>query len=98
MERNSEFDDINDKLEMIRRRGIDSINIDLMYAIPGEKLATLKKDLAKFVKLKPTHISTYSLIIEDHTKIKNQNVYFYEILFGKKNHSKFKKCLFLWTT
>ena len=74
MERNSEFDDINDKLEMIRRRGIDSINIDLMYAIPGEKLSTLKKDLAKFVKLKPTHISTYSLIIEDHTKIKNQNV------------------------
>ena len=41
-----------------------------MYAIPGEKLSTLKKDLRKLIKLEPKHISTYSLMIEDHTKLK----------------------------
>ena len=41
-----------------------------MYAIPGEKLNVLKKDINKLLKLNPTHISTYSLIIEEHTKMK----------------------------
>jgi oxygen-independent coproporphyrinogen-3 oxidase len=41
-----------------------------MYAIPGEKLSVLKKDLNLLLKLEPTHISTYSLMIEDHTKLK----------------------------
>ena len=54
---------------MIKKRGILNINLDLMYAIPGEKISTLKKDIAKLVKLDPTHISTYSLILEDHTKL-----------------------------
>ncbi|MBQ8131182.1 MAG: radical SAM protein, partial [Bacilli bacterium] len=49
--------------------GINNINLDLMYAIPKESIEILKKDL-KFVReLDPTHISTYSLIIEDHTKL-----------------------------
>ena len=74
LEREAEYSDIENKLEMIRARGIDNINLDLMYAIPGETIAVLKKDLAKLVKLNPTHISTYSLIIEEHTKLNNKGV------------------------
>ena len=48
----------------MRLRGLTNINLDLMYAIPGEKLNVLKKDINKLLKLNPTHISTYSLIIE----------------------------------
>lgn len=70
LERQANFNDIEEKLALIRKRGIHNINLDLMYAIPNQKISSLKKDLNKFLKLKPTHISTYSLIIEDHTKLK----------------------------
>ena len=69
LERHVDFKDIQNKISMIKKRGILNINLDLMYAIPGEKISTLKKDIAKLVKLDPTHISTYSLILEDHTKL-----------------------------
>lgn len=73
MERTASFDDIKTKINLIRYYKIDNINLDLMYAIPGESLDTLKKDVKLFLKLNPTHLSTYSLIIEDHTKIKINN-------------------------
>ena len=69
MERELDYDDLKDKLEMLRSRGLTNINLDLMYALPGEKISTLRKDLNNILKLNPTHISTYSLIIEDHTKL-----------------------------
>lgn len=69
MERFSSFDDVKQKIEMIRRVGINNINLDLMYGIPGETLKDLKKDLNLILKLKPEHISTYSLILEEYTKL-----------------------------
>ena len=69
MERDVDFNDLSKKIDLIRSRGISNINLDLMYAIPGEKITTLKKDISLLLKLKPTHISTYSLIIEEHTKL-----------------------------
>lgn len=74
LEREISYEDLEYKLDLIRKRGIENINLDLMYAVPGEKLNTLKQDIKKILSLKPTHISTYSLILEDHTKLKNQNV------------------------
>jgi len=73
MERLSDFNDVNDKINMIRRLGINNINIDLMYGIPGETLKVLKKDLSLILKLKPVHISTYSLILEEYTKLRINN-------------------------
>ena len=70
LERECEYSDIEEKLKKMRLRGLTNINLDLMYAIPGEKLNALKKDINKLLKLNPTHISTYSLIIEEHTKMK----------------------------
>ena len=70
MERKADFNDIRTKINLLRYYGIDNINLDLMYGIPGETLEILKKDLKMILKLNPSHISTYSLIIEDHTKIK----------------------------
>ena len=45
MERESNFEDIRTKMNLIRYYGINNINLDLMYAIPGETLETLKKDI-----------------------------------------------------
>ena len=69
MERNHTYEDAKEKIELARNMGFDNINVDLMYGIPGETLKDLKKDLELFLKLRPDHISTYSLIIEDNTKI-----------------------------
>lgn len=74
MERYAEFDDVKEKINMIRNIGINNINIDLIYGIPGETLKDLKKDLNMFLKLKPDHISTYSLILEEYTKLSINNV------------------------
>lgn len=49
--------------------GFKNINVDLMYAFPGETLDDLSSDIEEFLKLEITHISTYSLIIEEHTKL-----------------------------
>ncbi len=68
MERHADYKDAKEKISLCRRLGFDNINLDLMYAIPGETLKDLKKDLELFISLNPEHISTYSLILEDHTK------------------------------
>ncbi len=49
--------------------GLNNINIDLMYALNNEKIKDLEKDLDFISSLKVTHISTYSLILEEHTKL-----------------------------
>ena len=73
MERSADYKDALEKIKLCREYGFNNINIDLMYAIPGETLKDLKKDLDLFMSLNPTHISTYSLIIEEHTKLDNIN-------------------------
>lgn len=62
-----------EKINMIKKY-IDNINIDLIYAIPGESLNDLNRDIEEFLKLDISHISTYSLIIEDNTILKNNHI------------------------
>lgn len=69
MKRNHSFLEAKEKIELCRSKGINNINVDLIYGIPGEDLKVLKKDLKMMLKLKPTHISTYSLIIEKNTLV-----------------------------
>ena len=54
----------------LKNIGITNINVDLIYAIEGETLNDLKKDIDFLLSLDVPHISTYSLIIEDNTKLK----------------------------
>ena len=107
MERKADFKDAEAKINLCRLFGFNNINLDLMYAIPGETLKDLKKDLNLFLKLKPEHISTYSLILEKHTKAYVNKITpmdeeldydMYEYIIGKMgsiNHyevSNFAKC------
>ena len=50
-------------------KNFKNVNIDLMYGFQNQSIEDLKKDLEKIIKLNPTHISTYTLIIEPHTKL-----------------------------
>ena len=65
--RSHTFESAKEKMAMIRTYGFKNVNLDLIYAIPKETMKDLKKDLQLFLKLKPDHISTYSLILEPHT-------------------------------
>ena len=53
--------------------GFNNINVDLMYALPNENIEVLQKDIDFILSLDIEHISTYSLIIEDNTKLKIKN-------------------------
>lgn len=49
--------------------GFENINVDLMLGLPNQTIKDLKDSLEKVIKLGATHISMYSLIIEDGTVI-----------------------------
>ncbi len=49
--------------------GFENINIDLMYSLPNQSFDEYKESLDKVIKLSPTHISSYSLILEENTKL-----------------------------
>lgn len=61
-------------IELAKNMGFDNISVDLIYALPIENMFVLRNDISNILKLKPQHISTYSLIIEDHTVLKNKKV------------------------
>lgn len=67
MGREHSFKDVESKIKLAREMGFTNINIDLIYGFYNETKQELKKDLKKILKLKPEHISTYSLIISEHT-------------------------------
>lgn len=60
---------VQEIISYCRELGFKNINIDLMYAIPDETTKDLERDLNFILSLNVEHISTYSLIIEEHTKL-----------------------------
>lgn len=51
--------------------GFDNINVDLMYSLPNQSFDDWKESLEKITDLNPTHISAYSLILEEGTELYN---------------------------
>ena len=63
MGREHSLDDVKKALEIARSVGITNLNVDLIYALPGETKEDLKKDIDALLSLKVPHLSTYSLTI-----------------------------------
>ena len=55
--------------ERIRAVGFASVNLDLMFALPGEDEAAWQADLDQAIALAPDHLSTYCLTFEEDTKL-----------------------------
>lgn len=53
--------------ELARNAGYTNINIDLMSGLPHQSAESFADTLQKVIRLKPEHISAYSLIIEKGT-------------------------------
>lgn len=59
--RNSKESNIN-AFEILREKGFNNINIDLIASIRGD---SIRKSIAEILKLRPEHISAYELSIEE---------------------------------
>ena len=56
-----------ESFQMARAAGFSNINVDLMFAIPGQSYDGWIENLQTVAALGPEHISAYSLIIEEGT-------------------------------
>ncbi|MCY4060475.1 MAG: coproporphyrinogen-III oxidase family protein, partial [Gammaproteobacteria bacterium] len=61
-------DDIGNAAREAKAAGVDSLNLDLMYALPGQSVAEALDDLVEAIRLEPDHISWYQLTIEPRTE------------------------------
>lgn len=55
--------------ELVRETGFDNINLDIMIGLPNQTIQDVKKTLAEIQRLNPSHVSVYSLMVEEHTKM-----------------------------
>ena len=63
------FEQFLETYRLANQVGFDNINVDLMIGLPNQRIDDVKESLKEIIKLKPTHISVYSLIIEEGTVI-----------------------------
>ena len=54
---------------LARKLGFSNINVDLMLGLPSQTIEILEESVRKIIKLNPEHISIYSLILEEGTKL-----------------------------
>ena len=64
------YEEFINTYNLAREVGFKNINVDLMLALPNQTIEDLNESLENILKLKPEHISVYSLILEDETKMK----------------------------
>ncbi len=65
-----DFEQFIDAYEMIKQADFTNTNIDLMLGLPNQTMKDLEESLNIITNLEPKHISVYSLILEDGTKLK----------------------------
>jgi oxygen-independent coproporphyrinogen-3 oxidase len=58
---------IRDAWELVRAAGFASVNLDLIFAVPGQDEARWEADLREAIRLGPEHLSTYCLTFEEDT-------------------------------
>lgn len=63
------YEHFMESYKIAREAGFDNINIDLMSALPGQTMESFKAVLEKALSLGAEHISVYSLIVEEGTRL-----------------------------
>jgi oxygen-independent coproporphyrinogen-3 oxidase len=58
--------------DLLRDAGFDNVNLDLMFAIPGQTLAAWRGTLAEAAAMGSEHLSTYEVIYEEDTPLYDQ--------------------------
>lgn len=55
--------------DLVRAADFPSVNLDLMFALPGQTEAQWRADVDEAVRLAPDHLSTYCLTFEEDTAL-----------------------------
>ena len=58
--------------DLLRQAGFDNVNLDLMFAIPGQRLETWRETLGEAVNMGSEHLSSYEVIYEEDTPLYSQ--------------------------
>ena len=58
--------------DTLRRAGFENINLDLMFAIPGQTMEIWRDTLAETLELGSEHVSCYEVIYEEDTPLFHQ--------------------------
>lgn len=58
--------------DILRAAGFENLNLDLMFAIPGQTMEIWRDTLAEALALRSEHLSTYEVIYEDDTPLFHQ--------------------------
>ena len=66
------FEKFLETYEMVKKVGFNNINVDLMLALPNQDIKDIKESLTQIIKLNPSHISLYSLILEEGTELEKE--------------------------
>lgn len=65
--RKHQSSDIYEAVENCRAAGIENINLDLIFAVPGQTKENLSYDLECILEISPSHVSCYELTFEKGT-------------------------------
>lgn len=66
------YQEFLDTYYLARQVGFENINIDLMLGLPNQTLQEIQNSVEEVIGLEPEHISVYSLIVEEGTKLEKQ--------------------------
>jgi oxygen-independent coproporphyrinogen III oxidase len=64
-----DWDEVVAAVEIARQAGFDNINLDLMFGLPSQTAADVRETLEAAIALSPTHLSCYSLMLEEGTPL-----------------------------
>ena len=63
------YEQFEDTYNLARKVGFENINVDLMIGLPNQSIDDVEVSVKEIIKKFPEHISVYSLIVEENTKM-----------------------------
>ena len=67
LERTHDFFTVIEAVSTARKAGFNNLNLDLIYALPGQTLQSWQTTVKRVLELQPEHISAYALTLEHGT-------------------------------
>jgi len=67
--RHQNLDDFLTSYDALLKNGITNINMDIMFGLPGQTMASLEQTLQCIADVKPKHVSAYALKLEEGTPL-----------------------------
>lgn len=67
LDRTHSSEQINRAYQNARNAGFENINLDMMFALPGQTMRKWQEDARRALSLDPEHLSVYNLTIEPKT-------------------------------